>query len=128
MTPDLTTPEGRAELRAYYPPGGTLKIDAHMNAALDAIDAETERSAALAREISALRSDLDDALVSVIKNQCHIDTLDAQIERLAAPVTEEEGRKAIELYNGSPNNDASDLYEMRAVLDAFIASRKEPAP
>lgn len=121
MTPDLTTPEGRAELRAYYPPGGTLKIDAHMNAALDALDAETERSAALAREIAALRSDLDDALVSVIKNQCHIDTLDAQIERLTAPVTENEELLAKTRYYIFGCG-------MAEVLDAFIASRKEPAP
>lgn len=85
MTPNLTTPEGRAALRAYYPPGGTLKIDAHMNAALDALDA------------------------------AH-----ATIERLTAPVTEEEGFDVVSLLGRGWSPDH--------VLDAFIAWRKEPAP
>jgi hypothetical protein len=194
MTPDLTTPEGRAELRALidkaqpgpwflekqrgycdtyvktaHPDWAPTEKGPHKNFIAEFglgneptghfYDQNAEMVCAVVNGISALLDILDAAYTAfegrpgpntlaeirermvndpeyradfwrrVAESERNmLDVAYAQIERLTAPVTEEEARKAIELYNGSPNNDASDLYDMRGVLDAFIASRKEPAP
>lgn len=119
MTPDLSTPEGRAEIRAEaermaQPLPGSLRglLATHARGVLRllrALDASAERENALSREIIALRSDLDAA--------------HATIERLTAPVTEEEGRTCANVYL-----DINILTPMREVLDAFIARRKDTAP
>lgn len=74
-------------------------------------------------EIAGLTSDIADALDNITKGESHIDVLDATIERLTAPVTEEEGRACANVYL-----DINILTPMREVLDAFIARRKDTAP
>lgn len=172
MTPDLSTPEGRAELRALLASGIPLpwatranlgfgdiyvvtkhpdmaptknepcrdfvadlsprnESTAHLIAAavnalgplLDALDASAERETALSREIIALRADLDSALISVSNAECRIDDLEATIERLTAPVTEEEGFDAA--YHGDSLTGFDDASDMREIIDAFVARRKE---
>lgn len=91
MTPDLSTPEGRAAARKQI---GQLQL----------------LQEAMIRGCS-IETILIDAL----------DAAHATIERLTAPVTEEEGGRIADLYmNGRK--------PMRDVLDAFIARRKDPAP
>ena len=122
MTPDLTTPEGRAELRALIAKAqpGPYALDA-AHAAFEGRPGPNTLAEMRERMVNdpEYRADFWRRVAASEWNK--LDAAYAQIERLTAPVTENETLLATTRYY---------IFgcEMAEVLDAFIASRKEPAP
>lgn len=148
MTPDLSTPEGRAELRALlldatllpwtydeenhddvqqpyrYGPQVVYSLgDCDIHPVADCSCNHTCRDEAQAAANGKLIAAAVNALDPLLDA---FDAAHATIERLTAPVTEEEGRTCAVAYLNF-RSDGRDR-PMQELLDAFIARRKEPTP